>query len=152
MSNRSATVRAAVLALAWLAAAAVAQGPRGDQFAARISTVPISPADRDTVTGSGSATGRLDGRRLRVQGTFSGLAGPATTGALHLGSVMGVRGPAIAALDVTAAASGEIAGNVELSAAQVDALRSGRVYIQLHSAAAPEGNLWGWLLAPEPQR
>jgi hypothetical protein len=30
----------------------------------------------------------------------------------------------------------------------VEALKAGRFYIQLHSERAPDGNLWGWLLAP----
>jgi hypothetical protein len=25
-------------------------------------------------------------------------------------------------------------------------LRQGRMYLQLHSESAPDGNLWGWLL------
>lgn len=149
MSRVRTLARLATLALLSIAASAYSQDRGINQFAARITTVPIGPADRDTVAGSGAATARLDGRTLRVQGTFAGLKGSATTGALHLGSVTGVRGPAIAELDVTPAASGEISGRVELSATQVDALREGRVYIQLASAAAPEGNLWGWLLAAD---
>ena len=143
---------AVALLLAVLAATAGAQNRRADQFTARISTVPISSAEVDTITGRGTATARLDGRTLRVQGAFEGMQGSATSGALHLGSVMGVRGPAFAPLDVTRAPSGEITGNVELNGDQVDALRSGRIYIQVHSEAAPEGNLWGWLLASEARR
>jgi hypothetical protein len=135
------------LALVLIASTAAAQGgQRADQFTVRLTMVPISPAERSTVTGGGAATARLVGRSLRVQGTFSGLQGQATTGALHLGPVTAVRGGAIAALEVTPSSSGEITGDVELSADQVEALREGRIYIQVHSEAAPEGNLWGWLL------
>jgi hypothetical protein len=131
---------------------AAQSGQRANQFAARITTVPISPAERSTVTGSGSATGRLLGRTLRVAGTFAGLQGPATTGALRQGPVTGVRGPAIATLDVTPAQDGQIRGEVELSSTQIEALREGRIYVQVDSATAPEGNLWGWLLVPERRR
>ena len=46
---------------------------------------------------------------------------------------------------VTLATSGMVTGSVRLDNRQLDALRAGRVYIQIHSEAAPDGNLWGWL-------
>ena len=59
---------------------------------------------------------------------------------------MGVRGPAIADVTVPGAASGTFSADLQLTAAQVEALRQGQVYLQLHSESAPDGNLWGWLL------
>jgi hypothetical protein len=35
---------------------------------------------------------------------------------------------------------------------QVDDLAAGRLYVQLHSQKAPDGNLWGWLLMPEGKK
>jgi hypothetical protein len=119
---------------------------QGAQFRVRLSTVPISAAERATVTGHGQAMATLDGRRLTVSGTFSGLQGPATTAALHLGRATGVRGPAIHELNVSSSADGELSGTVSLSRSEVQALEDGRVYIQIHSEAATDGNLWGWLL------
>jgi hypothetical protein len=49
-------------------------------------------------------------------------------------------------LEVDNAVRGALHGDVQLSRAQVQALRDGRLYIQVHSEGAPEGNLWGWLL------
>jgi CHRD domain len=145
--------RLGALALIVIASGVAAQsGSRATEFTARITRVPISPAERNTITGSGSATAELAGRTLHVAGSFTGLQGPATVATLREGPVMGVRGPSIATLDVTAAQDGRINGNVELTADQVDALREGRIYIQLDSAPAPDGNLWGWLLAPERRR
>ena len=43
--------------------------------------------------------------------------------------------------------SGTISGSANLTAEQVDNLRKGRLYIQVHSekGVAPDGsNLWGW--------
>ena len=57
-----------------------------------------------------------------------------------------VRGPAIADLTVPAAASGEFTAEVTLTPAQVEGLRQGHVYLQIHSETAPDGNLWGWLI------
>lgn len=116
-------------------------------FKARLSMVPIDPATASAVTGVGQATGTLEGTTLVVSGTFEGLQGPATVARLHSGVHTGVRGEPFADLVVTKATTGSISGSVQLSAAQLEALQSGRVYIQLHSQAAPDGNLWGWLLA-----
>jgi hypothetical protein len=125
-----------------------AQG--GDKFAARLSAVPIAgPNERGNVTGKGAATGALNGRKLTISGTFEGLPAPATIARLHQGIAKGARGAAITDLMVTKSASGTITGSVELTAPQVEALRQGKLYIQLHSekGVAPDGsNLWGWFL------
>lgn len=117
-----------------------------EEYATRLSTVPIGPADRGIVTGNGTARAVLDGRHLSISGMFQGMQGPATTAALHLSPATGVRGPAILEIEVTETASGTLSAALELSRDQVEALRAGRLYIQVHSQAAPEGNLWGWLL------
>ena len=39
--------------------------------------------------------------------------------------------------------------DVDLDNPKAWELRSGRIYIQVHSTVAPEGNLMGWLLATE---
>ena len=62
-----------------------------------------------------------------------------------------MRGASFADLTASAATSGEISGSVELTAVQVEDLEKGRLYVQLHSEKAPDGNLWGWLL-PEIRR
>lgn len=124
----------------------VAALAQGDQFSARLSTVPISAAERDRITGNGSATATLDGRRLVISGSFRGLQGPATTGTLHMSPATGVRGPAISEVGVDHETSGSVAASIDLSREQVQALRDGRLYIEIASDAAPEGNLWGWLL------
>jgi hypothetical protein len=126
----------------------VAQG--SEKFTARLGWVPTAgPNDRVNVTGKGTATGTLTGRKLAISGTFEGLAAPATIARLHQGIAKGARGAAITDLTVSKAASGTVTGSVDLTAPQVEALRQGKLYIQLHSekGVAPDGsNLWGWLL------
>ena len=116
-------------------------------FQARLSTVPIDLAMASTIAGSGSVTAMLKGRTLTLSGTFKGLKSPATVARLHRSPNRGIRGPSFADLISSAATSGEIGGSVELTATQVEDLEKGRLYVQLHSEKAPEGNLWGWLLA-----
>lgn len=114
---------------------------------ARLATVPIDPATAEAVTGLGEASAELEGETLVVTGSFEGLRGPATAASLHAGAYTGVRGEAFAELMATPSTGGSISGSFELSPEQLDALRAGRVYIQIYSEAAPEGNLWGWLLS-----
>jgi hypothetical protein len=104
-----------------------------------------------TVTGSGSVTATLTGTKLSIAGTFEGLASPATMAKLHRGP-KGIRGPAAFDLTITPGTSGKISGSLNLTPAQVDDLGLERFYVQLHSEKAPDGNLWGWLLAQEMKR
>ena len=122
----------------------------GEKFTARLGWVPTAgPNDRVNVTGKGTATGTLSGRKLTINGSFEGLAAPATVARLHQGIAKGARGAAITDLTVSKGASGTLTGSVDLTAPQVEALRQGKLYIQLHSekGVAPDGsNLWGWFL------
>jgi hypothetical protein len=141
MRKRAAT---AIVVAFWASAALCADET---SFRARLSMVPIDPATAAAITGVGEASATLDGDSLVVSGTFSGLQGPATVARLHSSPYTGVRGESFADLTATPSTSGSISGSVRLSPEQVDALRAGRIYIQLHSESAPDGNLWGWLLA-----
>lgn len=133
---------AALLVAALWATTAAAQ----DTFAARLSTVPIDTRTQAQTTGSGHATAMLDGNRLTIEGSFEGLQGAATVAWLHQGLATGVRGEPIHELTVTQAPAGQVSATVRLSNREVTALRAGRLYLQIHSETAPDGNLWGWLL------
>ena len=52
----------------------------------------------------------------------------------------------IADIAIGRTTAGEFSATLKLNSSQIKALRTGRVYIEIHSEAAPEGNLWGWLL------
>ena len=137
----------------WIVIAAAIAAPLHAQtsYRARLSVVPIDVAMQATVAGSGSATATLKGTSLTITGTFSGLKTPATVVRVHRGPRTAMRGPAIGDLTATAAPSGTISGTIELTKQQVDDLVAGRLYLQLHSEKAPDGNLWGWLL-PETKK
>lgn len=138
------------LFVAFLLCAAVSQlAAQAPQYRARLSMVPIDVAMQATVAGSGAATATLKGSTLSIAGTFNGLKTAATVARLHRSAKTGMRGAPIADLTISAATSGTISGTVELTKAQADDLAAGRLYIQIHSQKAPDGNLWGWLLAPE---
>jgi hypothetical protein len=144
----NATCLVALLALT-LSVTARAQAARA--FKGRIAPVPIDISMQATISGSGSITATLSGKTLSVAGTFSGLRSPATTAQVRKSPVRGVRGPVVFDLSVSHDTSGTISGTFELTPAQIGDLENGRVYVQLHSEKAPDGNLWGWLL-PETKR
>ena len=145
----------------WLAFASIpligvvvltAQQPK--PYRARLSPVPIDVSMQATIAGSGSVSAVLTGTKLAVTGSFDGLKSPATIAQIHKGPVRGVRGPNVLDLTVakTDATSGTISGAFDLSAIQIADLEKGRLYVQLHSEKAPDGNLWGWLLPQENKR
>ena len=101
---------------------------------------------RNTVAGSGTGAATLSGTKLSVSGTFDGLKSPATVARLHSGAARGVRGDAVGELTISKATKGTVSGSIDLTSDQVKALREGRLYIEVASEKAPEGNLWGWIL------
>ena len=121
-------------------------------FKARLAPVPIDVTMQATVSGSGSASAVLTGTKLTVSGTFDGLRSPATIAQMHKSPIRGVRGPVVFDLTVSPGTSGTIAASVDLTATQITDLEKGRLYVQLHSEKAPDGNLWGWLFPAEVKR
>lgn len=135
---------------AFVALVLCAAPARGEEFETRLGPSPVTDGTRSSITGEGHARATLDGNRLTVRGTFEGLAGNATRAALYDGIRIGAMGPKITDVTVTPATSGEVSGAVTLTARQANAVRSGRVYVQVDSVKAPDGNLTGWLLPPHP--
>ena len=135
-----ATVAAATILMLGCSAA-----PQGAVFRARLSPVPVDSATSAVITGSGSVTATLSGRSLSVQGTYEGMRSAATMARIHRGP-RGARGPAVFDLTVTKATNDSLGGTFMLTPEQVEDVRRGRFYVQVHSEKATEGNLWGWLL------
>jgi len=126
-------------------------GQGGEKYTARLSAIPIAgPNDRQHVTGKGSFTASLTGNKLTFSGQFEGLPAAATVARLHRGIAKGARGPSFADLTVTKAATGTVSGAIDLSPVDVENLKAGRLYVQLHSERGlpkEDGStLWGWLL------
>ena len=137
-------MRAALLLVSALTVSVAAQGAKS--FKTRLAPVPIDVTMQATIAGSGTVTATLAGSKLTITGAFEGLKSPATVAKLRRSPVRGVRGPEIFDLRVTPATSGSIGGNVDLTPQQLADLQDGRLYVQINSERAPEGNLWGWLM------
>jgi CHRD domain len=129
-----------------LAAASVSAAVAADanSYRTRLSMIPIDVSMQVNVAGAGQLTATLNGNRLTVNGSATGLRSPATTVRIHRGPP-GIPGPAILDLTATKTTSPAISGTVELSPSMVDDLKNGQLYVQLSSERAPDGNLRGWL-------
>lgn len=113
-------------------------------FRARLSPMPTTPQTKNTITGSGEVGASLAGNTLTLSGNFAGMNSIATMAHLHLGPPA-QPGPVIATLSATEATGGELSAAIELSDEQLAALRANSLYIQVHSATNPAGELRGWL-------
>lgn len=132
-----------------------ARAQTSETYKVRLTPVPIDASMMSTIAGSGSLTAVLTGNKLMISGSFAGLRSPAIDAHIHR-APKGIRGPGILDVQVTATQpsgtmrtnryEGEIRHSVDLNAEQIDDLRNGRLYIQIDSEGAPEGNLWGWIL------
>jgi hypothetical protein len=129
-----------------LLAVAPGMSQNTERYRVRLTTVPMDGGMRNTVAGNGSASATLAGAKLSITGTFDGLKSPATSAQLRGGVARGVRGNPISNLEITKSTKGSISGSFDLTADQVKGLREGRLYIEVASEKAPEGNLWGWIL------
>jgi len=136
-------LRTVLLAATLGAMSALAQP---ESYKVRLAPVAADVAMRENIAGLGQVTVTLAGTKLTLNGTFEGMKGNATVAHIHQGSAAGVRGPELFALTVTKGISGNVTGSFDLSAEQLEALKKGRWYVQIHSEKAPDGNLWGWLL------
>lgn len=130
------------LAAAMIFAAAPAFA--AENYQTDIGPTPKNGSQGANVQGRGTLLATLDKNIFTIQGRFAGLSSPATQASLHMGNVMGGTGPAIGALKIPQAESGEISGTFTLTPAQVAGLKVGKLYVILDSQSAPKGNLWGW--------
>jgi hypothetical protein len=145
MKNAGRSRAAIFVAVAAVCAVQAVLAQTAETYKVRLTPVPIDASMMAVIAGSGSLTAALSGDKLTISGNFARLRSPATGAQIHRGA-KGVRGPAILDLVVSRAASGSVSGSVTLSPAQIEDLRNSRLYVQIDSEGAPEGNLWGWLL------
>lgn len=146
------TRRLLLVAACLVAASVVPAGAQARQYRTRLAPVALDIAMQASVAGSGAVTATLNGSTLTLNGTYTGLRTAATVVRMHRSQRTAMRGPAIGDLNLTPGTSGTITGSLELTKEQVDDLVNGRLYVQLHSEKAADGNLWGWLLPQEGKK
>lgn len=117
---------------------------QSETYRARLSPMPVSPQTVTTITGNGEVILTLSGTTLTVTGTFSGMSSAATVAHLHNGPPA-QPGPVVHTLQVSTAPAGDINATLELTPEQVTALKQNALYVQIHSANNPGGELRGWI-------
>jgi hypothetical protein len=135
-----------------------AQSASAAGYRADLGPMPLDDETKAVIAGRGEAMATIEGSRLTVKGQFHGLPSRATVAHILVSPAIGVPGRKILSLEVTTATDGAVSGSYQLSKAQAQALRMGRLYVQIDSEKAPPGyswgpagTLWGWLL-PEHDR
>lgn len=131
---------------AFLLATASLQVAADDSFQFRLSPGPRLVGTRAMSSGSGEVSATLSGSTLSLDGKYEGLLAAPATVQLAMGSAPGVRGPKIADLAISSGTSGTVSGKVKLDSKQLALFHKGGLYVEIDSAAAPEGDLWGWVL------
>ncbi len=117
-------------------------------YRARLSELPVSPQTYRDITGVGEVFATLNGSTLSVNGSFEGMSSAASAAHVH-NAPKAMNGPPIGALEATPLPAGEVGGELELTAEQVEALRNEELYIVIHSENNPGGELRGWLFLTE---
>lgn len=124
---------------------AVAFGARANTISvdAKLTAKQEVPAQvvKDTKA-KGLFTGKLVGRKLTWKLTFSGLTGKATAAHIHMGA-MGKAGNVVISL-CTSCRSG-VHGKATLTAALTKALGHHKLYVNVHTAKNPNGEIRGQL-------
>lgn len=113
-------------------------------FAAQMVGANEVPAVTSTGQGLGSFVLNYSATKLEYKVLVAGLSGPITVAHFHYGAV-DKTGPVVYPLTFTGNAT---AGTLDISPAFRDSLLSGKVYINVHTAANPGGEIRGQLVIP----
>ena len=115
-----------------------------DKGGAGVMSVPLSGKNEvppNATTGSGTARVELEGSVIKWNVTYSGTTGPVTAGHLHGPAAAGANAGVV--VPFTGALTSPIVGQATLTPAQVDQVKQGLWYVNLHTAANPGGELRG---------
>lgn len=150
MSTRSGFLRtAAAAALVSLGLAgcgmmhSMGMGGHNETFTANMSGSQESPPVNTGASGNAEVTYDRDNGMLHYRVSYSGLSGPATAAHIH-----GPAGPgqnAGVVVPFTNVGSSPITGSAKVSAEQFNQLASGQMYVNVHTAAHPAGEIRGQL-------
>ena len=116
-----------------------------ERFKGRLSRLPVDRPTAPQLMGQGSVEATLNGDELVLTAKFEGLSSPATAAHIHRAPVAR-RGPVAFTVEVPAVATGEIRDTITLTDTQLEQLREGLYYLQIHTEGNPGGELRGWLL------
>lgn len=134
------TMAAAVVSVLALSACA-AGGPKNN-FGATLSGANEVPPVTTSATGSATITLNRSTKQLTVNGTFSGMTIGGPGAHIHGPAAKNANGPIVANLTFDNTAR-TFSANVTLTDEQISHLEMGMLYINLHSATFPSGEIRG---------
>jgi hypothetical protein len=134
--------RFAVVAVAALALSACSDDD--EEFEAEMNGAAERPTPVDTQA-TGNATVTIEDTAVRVQGEFEGLSGAAVAAHIHGPADKETAAPIICPLTATAAVGGTLAGSCTFTEEQLQQLRDGRMYVNVHTQQHPQGEIRGQL-------
>jgi hypothetical protein len=109
-----------------------------------VMTVPLSGQNEvppNLSGGSGTGKVELDGNVIKWNVSYSGTTGPVTAGHFHGPAQPGANAGVV--VPFAGPLASPIIGSASLTPAQVDQVKQGLWYINLHTAANPGGELRG---------
>lgn len=140
-------IRASLLAGMMLAAPGVAGTGIAKSSASLVVSGTVMGEHGATTQPSGAVNGTLDPdtRVLTYSVSYSGLSGPVVAAHLHGPAAAGKEAGVL--VPIKAPYASPISGTATLTPAQVKALRAGEIYVNLHTAAHPDGEARAQLAA-----
>jgi hypothetical protein len=101
------------------------------------------PTNASAATGSVTVTLHPATGAVEVQGTFRGLSSIAIGAHIHGPADPGQNAPIIVPLTPATETSGSVAGSGPLSSDMVDAMETGKTYVNIHTTTFPDGEIRG---------
>lgn len=133
-----------VVALGFLAAASVGLAEEM-KFEAELSGSEEVPPVETSATGTADVTYDTESKNLTWTIEHSGLSGDVAAAHFHGPAAPGENAPPMVPIEVSALSE----GSATLDEAQASALTEGRMYINLHTAAHPDGEIRGQVVKAE---
>jgi hypothetical protein len=138
-------LRRVLLSTAFAAAFVTSASAATVDYTAKLSGRSELPKVDSKGTGKLDASFDTASKELKYTLTFAGLSGPATAAHFHGPATRAQSGGVIAPIGGANPAS-PLSGSVTLTADQAKALESGKIYVNVHTAANPGGEIRGQIL------
>jgi hypothetical protein len=120
-------------------------------YQAFLSGANENPPNATTGTGYGTVTLNATMDQFVVDLTWQGLTGNASAGHIHGPAPIGTNAPVIFPFAIVPGVSGHFTGTFAINATQLGWLTDGLLYMNLHTASFPGGEIRGQLTpTPEP--
>jgi hypothetical protein len=119
--------------------------PNSSAIMTRLSGASEVPPTTSSASGTVEANLNKQTNELSWTVTYSGLSGPATGAHFHGPAMAGVNAGVV--VPITGSLTSPIRGVASLTAAQTADLMAGKWYVNLHTAANPNGEIRGQLPA-----